>query len=157
MEIRTKQRFNGGLVLLAVLAVFLPLLPLPLLPLLFYNPNPSMSLFMPTTVIRVPPVSTKSVIRLQLHRPSPSAKTTTGKIDSTSLFPQPAQLIAPPVMSKPQPLLLQTPVKERVALTVVPPSSVSTVRIKPKEILKSRNGCLLNQLGANKGFDVYSC
>lgn len=86
MEIRTKQRVIGGLVLLAVLAVFFSLL--------FCSSHPSISLFMLMTVVLVPLLPIKSVTQLQLHYPpSTSAKTITGKTDLTSLPPQQAAQI----------------------------------------------------------------
>ena len=172
MEIRTKQRLIGGLVLLAVMVIFLPLL--------FHNPHPSTSLSMLTTVVLVPPAPSKPVVQLQLPQ-STSAKTTAGETPSTSSSSPPsAQLIAPkPVTPKPQPLRM--PAQEAAVLTV--PASVPG-KIKPKKISgkpKSHptqlllstsppeawviqlasfsdfdNGKrLLNQLHA-KGFDAYS-
>lgn len=165
MEIRTKQRLIGGLVLLAVVAIFLPLL--------FHNPHPSTnSLSMPTPVVLVPPAPSKPVVQLQLP-PSPSAKSAAGKTLSTSSSKLSTQ--------KPQPL--QMPAKETAVLTVSD-SSVPE-KIKPKKISgkpkphptqlflstsppeawviqvasfsDSDNAKrLLNQLRA-RGFDAYSC
>lgn len=146
MEIRTKQRLIGCLVLLAILAIFLPLL--------FYNLYPSTSLFKPKAVVFVPLVPTitnKSVIQLQL-RPSLSAKiTAAGKIHSTFLSPPPAQSIPPklpkPATSKLQPLL-QMPVKTA-------PPEVWVIQVASFSNFNNAKR-LLNQLRV-KGLDVYSC